>query len=51
MRLMWVVGAKVVFALVSLSVMPCFWVVFTGFQGDLRHGCEGWGGWQLVELC
>ena len=48
---MWVVGAKVVFALVSPSVMPCFGVVFTGFLRDLRHGCGGLVGWQMVLLC
>ncbi len=46
-----VVGAKVVFALVSPSVMPCFWVVFTSFLRDLRHGCGGLVGWQMVLLC
>ena len=46
-----VVGTKVVFALVSPSVMPCVWVVFTGFLRDLRHGCGGLVGWQMVLLC
>ncbi len=45
------VGVKVVFALVSLSVMRCFWVVFTGFLRDLRHGCGGLVGWHMVRLC
>ena len=48
---MWVVGAKVVFALVSPSVMPCFWVVFTGFRLLVRRGCGGFVGGQMVLLC
>jgi hypothetical protein len=48
---MWVVRAKVECSLVSPSVMPCFWVVFTGFLRDLRHGCGGLVGWQMVVLC
>jgi hypothetical protein len=48
---MWVVGAKVVFSLVSLSVTSGFWVVFTGFLGLVRHGCGGLVGWQMVLLC
>ena len=48
---MWVVGAKVVFSLVSLSVTSGFWVVFTGFLGLVHHGCGGLVGWQMVLLC
>ena len=42
------VGGKVGASRFSPSVMPCFWVVFTGFLGLLRHGCGGLVGWQMV---
>ena len=45
------VGGKVRAAHVSPSVMPCFWVVFTGFLGLVRHGCGGLVGWQMVLSC
>ena len=48
---MWVVGTKGEFSLVSPSVMPCFWVIFTAFRGVVRHGCGGLVGWQMVLSC
>ncbi len=46
------VRAKVVCSLVSLPVMSCFWVVFTGFLGGLVcHGCGGLVGWQMMLSC
>ena len=45
------VGGKVLASRVSLSVMPCFWVVFTVFHVVVRHGCGGLVGWQMVLSC
>ncbi len=50
-RWMWVVGAKFVCSRVSPPVMPCFWVVLTGFRMLVRRGCGGFVGWQMVSLC